>query len=335
MPKVVHLPPTGALRTPVGHAIRTGETAFRRLEDLYAEGRLPARAVIVDASKARFQREFIRSLRSTGTDVTLDPKVAELSEVGKFRGTAKEAPWAVDDDARPLEPEDFEPGASIDLFGKIARMSAELGVTSVMAPTHFLRPGVDKSFRKRDFEAIASTPRGRRLVACPDRECCPRGLTSMLENHRSHITRQKFRAIDALFDVPDAAPRVPLPQCRAAWRRTLGARPRTPQRRRRSAQQHPLGLEEAHRQHDQDVRNTLGTDSPVSAAAQATTGTWSTDPSEFGMNEAAAKPIVQFIARLQEDGGLKGTDIANFTGVSKATVSRWSSGRKSPHPKPS
>ena len=35
------------------------------------------------------------------------------------------------------------------------------------------------------------------------------------------------------------------------------------------------------------------------------------------MNEAAAKPVVQFIARLQEDGGLKGTDIANFTGVSK------------------
>ena len=51
------------------------------------------------------------------------------------------------------------------------------------------------------------------------------------------------------------------------------------------------------------------------------------------MTEAAAKPVVQFIARLQENGGLKGTDIANFTGVSKATVSRWSSGRKSPHPK--
>ena len=51
------------------------------------------------------------------------------------------------------------------------------------------------------------------------------------------------------------------------------------------------------------------------------------------MTEAIAKPVVQFITRLQEDGGLKGTDIANFTGVSKATVSRWSSGRKSPHPK--
>ena len=45
------------------------------------------------------------------------------------------------------------------------------------------------------------------------------------------------------------------------------------------------------------------------------------------------KPVVQFIQRLQETGGLKGIDIANFAGVSKATVSRWGSGQKSPHPK--
>ena len=51
------------------------------------------------------------------------------------------------------------------------------------------------------------------------------------------------------------------------------------------------------------------------------------------MTQVAARPVVQFIARLQKDGGLKGTDIANFTGVSKATVSRWGSGQKSPHPK--
>ena len=51
------------------------------------------------------------------------------------------------------------------------------------------------------------------------------------------------------------------------------------------------------------------------------------------MTEATARPVVQFIARLQRDGGLKGTDIANFTGVSKATVSRWGSGRKSPNPR--
>ncbi|MCY4486436.1 MAG: DUF2384 domain-containing protein [Deltaproteobacteria bacterium] len=45
------------------------------------------------------------------------------------------------------------------------------------------------------------------------------------------------------------------------------------------------------------------------------------------------KPVVRFIERLQQTGGLKGTDIANFAGVSKATVSRWGSGQKSPHPK--
>ena len=359
MAEIIELHQSSALRTPIGHVIRTGEASYRQLEHLHAEGRLPARAVVVDASKARFQREFIRSLRDTAADVTLDPKVAELSEVGKFSGSAKETPWAVEDDTRPLEPEDFEPGADTDLFGKIARMAAELGVTSVMSPTHFLRPGVDnvwlpidcrsveplraaldreggrhvaidyplilphtrllddrylprilsalrglpvdnlilrlsgfgadarpltvkktltairelhvlgypilldyvgglvglgalafgivsgiahgigerdrfdarswhkppkqpttekpfgrtvyfplpgldKSFRKSDLETIAGTARGRRLVACSDRECCPRGLTSTLGNHRSHIARQKLRAIDTLFAVPDA-----------------------------------------------------------------------------------------------------------------------------------
>ncbi len=359
MAKVVQLPLTGALRTPIGHAIRTGEFSYRRLEDLHAEGRLPARAVIVDASKACFQKEFIRSLRASGADVMLDPKVAELSEVGKFSGSATGTPWAVEDARRPLEPDDFEREADSDLFGKIARTAAELGVTSVMSPTHLLRPGVDnvwlpidcrsvaflrdaldrdgarhvgidyplilphtrlldeeylpriltdlrglpidnlvlrlsgfgadsgphtvkrtlgairelhvlgypilldyvgglvglgalafgivsgiahgigerdrfdarswntppkqlgtersfgrpiyiplpgmdKSFLKKDLETIASTARGRRLVACGDRDCCPRGLTSTLENHRSHIARQKFRANDALFEVPDA-----------------------------------------------------------------------------------------------------------------------------------
>ena len=43
--------------------------------------------------------------------------------------------------------------------------------------------------------------------------------------------------------------------------------------------------------------------------------------------------MVQFLERLQESGGLYGTDIANFTGVSKATVSRRGKGQISPHPK--
>ena len=46
----------------------------------------------------------------------------------------------------------------------------------------------------------------------------------------------------------------------------------------------------------------------------------------------AVKPMVQFIERLQQTGGLKGTDIANFAGVSQTTMSRWTTGQKSPHP---
>jgi len=51
------------------------------------------------------------------------------------------------------------------------------------------------------------------------------------------------------------------------------------------------------------------------------------------MNNTAEKPVVRFLNDLQSTGGLKGTDIANITEVSKATVSRWNSGQKSPHPK--
>ncbi len=50
------------------------------------------------------------------------------------------------------------------------------------------------------------------------------------------------------------------------------------------------------------------------------------------MSTAHTKPVVQVIEQLQQTGGLKGTDIANFAGVSRATVSRWTSGKKSPHP---
>ena len=43
------------------------------------------------------------------------------------------------------------------------------------------------------------------------------------------------------------------------------------------------------------------------------------------------------VARLIEDlrahGGLKGSDVANIASVSPATVSRWESGKASPHPK--
>ena len=167
MADVLQLLQTGRLRTPIGHVIRTGEASYRQLEHLHAEGRLPARAVVLDASKARFQKEFIRSLRASGANVTLDPKVAELSELGKFSGSAKAAPWAIEDARHPLEPDDFDPQADTDLFSKIAHMAIELGVTTVMSPAHFLRPGVDNVWLPIDCQGVAL------LRAALDREGGP------------------------------------------------------------------------------------------------------------------------------------------------------------------
>lgn len=47
-----------------------------------------------------------------------------------------------------------------------------------------------------------------------------------------------------------------------------------------------------------------------------------------------AQPVfAQYVEDLRSSGGLKGTDIANIADVSEATVSRWSKGTASPHPR--
>lgn len=43
--------------------------------------------------------------------------------------------------------------------------------------------------------------------------------------------------------------------------------------------------------------------------------------------------VARYLSELEDTGGLKGTDIANITDVSKATVSRWRAGQAKPHPR--
>lgn len=356
--EIIQLQTTQGVRTPIGHSIRTGETAYKQLENLHAEGRLPATSVIIDASKARFQKEFIAALRDNGAEIILDTKAAELSTLGRFQGTAKGAPWALNEEGRPLNPADFDARANVDLYGRIARFAVEIGATAVMAPTHFLQegatdswlevdrqtvaylrntldreggghiaidypliaphtkvidgehrarliqriaglpfdnlvlrlsgfgassgpltmkrtllaiadlqqlgypilldhvggliatgaiafgfvsgiahgigererfdardwhkppkerdpdnpfgratyipvPGFDRSFKMKDLELIAGATGGRRLVSCQDRNCCPRGLVSMLDKPRAHLAYQRFQAMQRLFEAPD------------------------------------------------------------------------------------------------------------------------------------
>jgi transcriptional regulator with XRE-family HTH domain len=43
--------------------------------------------------------------------------------------------------------------------------------------------------------------------------------------------------------------------------------------------------------------------------------------------------VAQIVEGLRVRGGLKGSDVANITQVSPATVSRWATGKAAPHPK--
>ena len=43
--------------------------------------------------------------------------------------------------------------------------------------------------------------------------------------------------------------------------------------------------------------------------------------------------VAKYIEDLRDEGGLKGSDIANIADVSAATVSRWTNGKANPQPR--
>lgn len=47
---------------------------------------------------------------------------------------------------------------------------------------------------------------------------------------------------------------------------------------------------------------------------------------------ATQNTVMRYIRDLEQDGGLTGTDIANFTAVSKSTVHRWANAAMAPKP---
>lgn len=130
--------PSAALAKPrLAHFIRIGE-AHKKLADLHASGRLPAKKVVVDASRLRHQKELIAAFRDDGAEIFLDTEVAELAALGKFAGHSGKAPWASAGQGRPLGPEHFKDDAASDVVGQIARCAVESHVDTVLAPTHYL-----------------------------------------------------------------------------------------------------------------------------------------------------------------------------------------------------
>lgn len=64
-------------------------------------------------------------------------------------------------------------------------------------------PGLDRFFKLQDASAILAARGGRILLACADRDCCPRGLDDMLKYPKAHFLTQRRKQIEDLERVPD------------------------------------------------------------------------------------------------------------------------------------
>ena len=90
---ILPFPTISSPAQPIGHFIRLGH-ASHRMESLLEQGRLNASRVVVEASALKSQKDLIGELRSKGVELVLDTNVDELSELGRFAGLAKAAPWS-------------------------------------------------------------------------------------------------------------------------------------------------------------------------------------------------------------------------------------------------
>ncbi len=124
----------------IAHFIRIGH-AGHKIESLLEQARFPATRVVIEASALKSQRDMLNSLRSRGVEIVLDTNVAELSEIGRYDGFAKTAPWAEIGAGNPLRPEHFRKDHQGDLFGAIARAAIQCQVGAVLAPCHYLKFG--------------------------------------------------------------------------------------------------------------------------------------------------------------------------------------------------
>lgn len=120
----------------IAQFMRVGFFEHRQIEQLLSAGKLPVKRFVIEAANYERQGGLVRTLRDEDAEIVLDTNVAELSTVGKYSGSAKAAPWAVD--GRPLEREDFVEGTNRSVIEPIARFSVENKISAVMAPTHYL-----------------------------------------------------------------------------------------------------------------------------------------------------------------------------------------------------
>ena len=131
--KIYHLTPKPA---PIGHFVRIG-SAHHQLATLQGGGRLPVKRVTTEAAALKTQSDFLGSLRNAGVEITLDTRIAELSEAGSH---VQSAQWLrCVDKTRPMTPRDFGGDGSWRIASEVAALAVENKVDAVLAPSHFIK----------------------------------------------------------------------------------------------------------------------------------------------------------------------------------------------------
>jgi len=122
----------------IAQATRVGFREHGLCEQLLSSNKLTSRRFVLDAATegTRRQKSLIRSLKDRHAEIVLDTNCAELSVLGRFSGSAKSAPWAVE--GRALEAADFTPGTNRSVIELIARYAVKNEVAAILSPSHFL-----------------------------------------------------------------------------------------------------------------------------------------------------------------------------------------------------
>jgi hypothetical protein len=80
-----------------------------------------------------------------------------------------------------------------DATGWIKRLSGGGG-----GSRRVLVSALDRQITMSDLAEIEKVPGGRRLLACADATCCPRGIRDMYENERGHYAYQRHKQVTEL-----------------------------------------------------------------------------------------------------------------------------------------
>jgi hypothetical protein len=121
---------------PIGHFIRIGSSGHHQLETLHSCGRLPVNRVVAEAASFGAQSELFGLLRNTGAEITLDTRIAELSEAGNYVPSAQ---WLASvDKSRPMTPRDFAGDGCRRIASEVATFVVTKAVDAVLAPSHFV-----------------------------------------------------------------------------------------------------------------------------------------------------------------------------------------------------